>query len=739
MAETGKTAARLVSDLMRELDLTREQALGLVGNLAHESAGFKDLTENGVGGKGGYGYAQWTGSRRKEFESFAKKEGLKPSSYEANLGFMVKELRGKESGALRRIRQAETADQAASVAMKSYFRPGTPHLDRRQDWTNQFDASIPNSALAAIDAASPPALPGRRPDSSLAFAPKDRVGNFSTETRYAAGAGRGAKGEITYKAPAPRPRMPMGMISPGNINPDTRPTVKNPDGSISTVRTISFNTDGREVLIPTVVGNKVVSDDEAIDNYFRTGQSFGSFKTPQAATAFAERLHNTQANQYLPKTRVAGGVQGIAGARRDASGSATVRPPAISGLTSRSVKTIPIAPGNTRVPTTNLEQLQLALERQAPNYVDTATRVAQAQQSPVRVAGPTTPPRPPVTVSGAAKGYTAPVGRASGSVTLAPRQVIAPKAPSNAPGQTWGVGGANQAGTTRMGAPEPSIMPAMREQMAAAVAAQNAKPSVRVTATPIAGVQKAASGSVTYKAPTTGPTQAQLEAIRRVPAPISVSGSAVGIPGAGKAASGWISATGAPRDLGSPQYGTPGMGGGTLGANGLAANAFVEKKYNDRLNTPALSAANGVGKTPIQITVKGGASKTGPFLPLSADAGARARANALIAANPIPRTLPIAPRMAPVPLPRPMQVSAPVSRSGRAPVGITVLGGNPASRVPGGLLGMLFGGGAPVARIAAPAPASAGYITTPYEQSWAQTTENALMPSYGSERRQTGY
>jgi hypothetical protein len=637
MAETGKTAARLVSDLMRELDLTREQALGLVGNLAHESAGFKDLSENGVKGKGGYGYAQWTGPRRKEFESYAKAQGLKPSSYEANLGFMVKELRGKESGALRRIRQAETADQAASVAMKSYFRPGKPMLDRRQDWTNQFASSIPNSALSAIEGVAP-SLPTRRPDSSLAFAPQGRTGSFSTQTAYAPGAAKGATQSLT--------------ASP---------------------------------------------------------------------------------------IRVAGGVQGIAGARRDASGSATVRPPAISGLTSRSVKTIPIAPGNTRVPTTNLEQLQLALERQAPNYVDTATRVAQAQQSPVRVAGPTTPPRPPVTVSGAAKGYTAPVGRASGSVTLAPRQVIAPKAPSNAPGQTWGVGGANQAGTTRMGASEPSIMPAMREQMAAAVAAQNAKPSVRVTATPIAGAQKAASGSVTYKAPATGPTQAQLEAIRRVPAPVSVSGSAIGIPGAGKAASGWISATGAPRDLGSPQYGTPGMGGGTLGANGLSANAFVEKKYNDRLNTPALSAANGVDKTPIQITVKGGASKTGPFLPLPADAGARARANALIAANPIPRTLPIAPRMAPVPLPRPMQISAPVSRSGRAPVGITVLGGNPASRAPGGLLGMLFGGGAPVARIAAPAPASAGYITTPYEQSWAQTTENALMPSYGSERRQTGY
>ncbi len=506
--------------------------------------------------------------------------------------------------------------------------------------------TTPNSALAAIEQASPLALPSRRPDSSLAFAPQGRTGSFSTQTAYAPGAAKGATQSLT--------------ASP---------------------------------------------------------------------------------------IRVAGGVQGIAGARRDASGSATVRPPAISGLTSRSVKTIPIAPGNTRVPTTNLEQLQLATERYAQDYVPTQERLAQAISAPVRVAGPTTPPRTPVTVSGPTQAQLQAIRNVDYPPSvLAGGPRLIPQAPSNAPGQTWGVGGANQAGTTRMGASEPSIMPAMREQMAAAVAAQNAKPSVRVTATPIAGAQKAASGAVTYKAPTTGPTQAQLEAIRRVPAPISVSGSAVGIPGAGKAASGWISATGAPRDLGAPQYGTPGMGGGTLGTSGLSANAFVEKKYNDRLTTPATTAINGaVKKDPLSITVAGGRAITGPMLPLPADAGARARANALIAANPIPRTLPIAPRMAPVPLPRP---PIQVDRNGQA---IRVLPpnqalwGQPQAQRGGGLLAMLFGGAAPVAPVArsavpqAPAPVSAGYITTPYEQSWAQTTENALMPSAGGERRRTGY
>jgi hypothetical protein len=162
MADTTKIAGRLVADLMSELDLTREQALGLVGNLAHESAGFKTLQE--VGG-GGFGYAQWTGPRRTEFKQFASARGLKPTSYEANRDFIVKELKGKERAALRQIKSAKTAEQAATVAMKSYFRPGVPHLDRRIDYTNQFAASLQNSAIDAINRVAP-TVPPRRPDSA---------------------------------------------------------------------------------------------------------------------------------------------------------------------------------------------------------------------------------------------------------------------------------------------------------------------------------------------------------------------------------------------------------------------------------------------------------------------------------------------------------------------------------------------------------------------------------------------
>jgi len=81
----------------------------------------------------------------------------------------------------------------------------------------------------------------------------------------------------------------------GNIDLDNRPHVKMDDGSIATVRSMSFNDGEREVLIPTVSDDgRIMSNKEAIDTYYETGNYFGKFKTVEDANKYAEQLHLDQ-------------------------------------------------------------------------------------------------------------------------------------------------------------------------------------------------------------------------------------------------------------------------------------------------------------------------------------------------------------------------------------------------------------------------------------------------------------
>jgi hypothetical protein len=98
----------------------------------------------------------------------------------------------------------------------------------------------------------------------------------------------------------------------GNIDLHDRPSVRNPDGSISTVRSASSEIDGKEVLYPTVAAPdegtfgtsksknpRIIRSKEAADIYRKTGQNLGKFRTTKQADQYAMALHRMQAREYV--------------------------------------------------------------------------------------------------------------------------------------------------------------------------------------------------------------------------------------------------------------------------------------------------------------------------------------------------------------------------------------------------------------------------------------------------------
>lgn len=82
-----------------------------------------------------------------------------------------------------------------------------------------------------------------------------------------------------------------GLKQAGNVNLYTRPHVRNPDGGMSTVKSMSFGDEKGETLVPGISNTSILEDDEAIQQYRQTGQHLGVFDTPENATAYAQKLH----------------------------------------------------------------------------------------------------------------------------------------------------------------------------------------------------------------------------------------------------------------------------------------------------------------------------------------------------------------------------------------------------------------------------------------------------------------
>lgn len=143
-----KLAPVVMRDLMGDFGLTDEQTAAILGNLGHECAGFTILHEIGQPeGKGGYGWAQWTGPRRESFFKWCKaNSNLDWQSDEANYGYLKFELQHDEKASIAALRKVQGIEKCTTVFLQEFERPGVLAPERRIEWAKV--------ALAAYHAAS---------------------------------------------------------------------------------------------------------------------------------------------------------------------------------------------------------------------------------------------------------------------------------------------------------------------------------------------------------------------------------------------------------------------------------------------------------------------------------------------------------------------------------------------------------------------------------------------------------
>lgn len=134
-------APGVMQDLMDDFGLTLDQAAGVLGNIGHECAGFRTMQEIKpivAGSKGGWGWCQWTGPRRRAFEAWCQKNGFDNlSDDDANYGFLKHELETTEKAALRHLRKTLSLRDATRSFMDKFERPGIKHFDGRLNWARE--------------------------------------------------------------------------------------------------------------------------------------------------------------------------------------------------------------------------------------------------------------------------------------------------------------------------------------------------------------------------------------------------------------------------------------------------------------------------------------------------------------------------------------------------------------------------------------------------------------------------
>lgn len=135
-------APAVMAQLITDFSISPIDAAAILGNIGHECAGFTALQEIKpvvAGSKGGYGWVQWTGPRRRAYEAYCARTGKDPASDEANYAYLFIELKGvegSEKAAIGKLKAAQGLEAKVVAFEKAFLRAGVKHYPSRLQWAN---------------------------------------------------------------------------------------------------------------------------------------------------------------------------------------------------------------------------------------------------------------------------------------------------------------------------------------------------------------------------------------------------------------------------------------------------------------------------------------------------------------------------------------------------------------------------------------------------------------------------
>lgn len=145
MAKFEDTVRKYNERMKKDLQLKDIHTCGIWGNIGTETAGLTKLQEIKPlvkGSKGGYGWSQWTGPRRKKYEAWCKQQNVMPADDESNYRYLIHETLTDEWKSVAQLRKTTTLKAATETWMLLNLRPGIPHLDSRLRWAEKAQGAL---------------------------------------------------------------------------------------------------------------------------------------------------------------------------------------------------------------------------------------------------------------------------------------------------------------------------------------------------------------------------------------------------------------------------------------------------------------------------------------------------------------------------------------------------------------------------------------------------------------------